>query len=297
MARYRLRSIRKDRDIALTLLVYGLPGLLLMAIFQLMPIITAFFYSFFNVNLMRGTMKFIGLRNFIDAFTDPEFLNSMWVTFKYFVMRVPLQMLCGFLLALMIFRDHSWNPIMRTIILVPVVSSMVAVTSIFSLMMHPTNGLLNALLGMFGIPPQGFLTDPGQALWAIDFITVWKNSGQTMLFFLAGMMTISQDIYEAADIDGASPLQKLFRITIPLLKATFAFVFLTTTIHAFQVFGPILLTTGGGPSGATKVVVMYIYDNAFTYNQVGYASTLSILLAMLLIMISLIQRKVKGGEE
>ena len=296
MSRYQLRSIRKDRDIALALLIYGVPGFILLILFQLLPIITAFIYSFFNVNLMRGTRTFIGLRNFIDAFSDREFLHSMWITFKYFLMRVPLQMVCGFLLALLISKEHRWNSLMRTIILVPVVSSMVVVTSIFGLMMHPSNGLLNALLGMIGIGPQGFLTDPDQALWSVTFITIWKNAGQTMLFFLAGMMIISRDIYEAADIDGANPLQKLLMITVPLMKTTFAFVFLTTTIHAFQVFGPVLLTTDGGPSGATEVVVMYIYDNAFTYNQVGYASTLSILLALLLIAISFVQRRIKGGE-
>ena len=294
MAKYRLRSIRKDKDIALALLVYGVPGFILLILFQLLPIITAFVYSFFNINLMRGTRTFIGLRNFINAFTDQEFLHSMWITLKYFFMRVPLQMICGFLLALMISKEHRWTSLMRTIILVPVVSSMVVVTSIFGLMMHPSNGLINSLIAVLGVPAQGFLTDPDQALWSVTFITIWKNAGQTMLFFLAGMMTISKDIYEAADIDGAGSLQRIVSITIPLMKATFAFVFLTTTIHAFQVFGPVLLTTDGGPSGATEVVVMYIYDNAFTYNQVGYASTLSILLALLLIAISFVQRKVKG---
>lgn len=296
MARYRLRSVRKDKDIAIALLIYGVPGFILLILFQLLPIITAFIYSFFSINLMRGTRTFIGLRNFIDAFTDREFLHSMWITFKYFLMRVPLQMVCGFLLALLISGRHRWTSLMRTIILVPVVSSMVVVTSIFGLMMHPSNGLLNSILALFGLPAQGFLTDPDQALWSVTFITVWKNAGQTMLFFLAGMMTIPRDVYEAADIDGVGPLQRITRITIPLMKATFAFVFLTTTIHAFQVFGPVLLTTDGGPSGATEVVVMYIYDNAFTYNQVGYASTLSILLALLLIAISFIQRRIRGGE-
>ncbi len=285
--------MKKDKDIVIALLLYGVPGLVLLVLFQLFPIFTAFEYSFFKINLMNGTKKFLGLKNYVNAFTDTDFLHSLWITFKYFLLRVPIQMVCGFLLALLIAKPRKWTGALRTVILIPVITSMVVATSILGLMFHPSNGLVNAMLQMVGIPPQGFLTDSGQALWTLAFITIWKNAGLTMLFFLAGLLSISDSIYEAAEIDGASTFQKHLYVTIPMLKPTIAFVFLTTTIRSFQVFGPVLLTTGGGPSGATKVAVMSIYENAFTYNQVGYASTQSIILAALLIAISIVQNRLK----
>ncbi|MCF7943564.1 MAG: sugar ABC transporter permease, partial [Spirochaetia bacterium] len=228
-------------------------------------------------------------RNYISAWNDARFINSLVTTVRYFLMRVPLQVLSGFFLALLIFRPKRWTGPMRTIFLLPVITSMVVITAILGLMMHPTNGLFNAVLDILHIPPLEYLTNPDQALESIVFITVWKNSGLTMLFFLAGMVAISPTLYEAATIDGASSFQKHWYVTLPMLKKTFAFVVITTTIRSFQVFGPILLTTAGGPADATRVVVMHIYDNAFVYNQMGYASALSVVLAVILIAVSLLQ--------
>lgn len=208
-----------------------------------------------------------------------------------------MQMVLGFLLSLLIYQPKRYTSALRTIILLPVVTSMVVVTSILALMMHPSNGLINSLLQLVGIPAQGFLTDPNQALFSIVLITVWKNVGMTMLFFLAGLMAISPTLYEAATIDGASSLQKHWYVTIPLLQKTFVFILITTTIRSFQVFGPILMTTNGGPLESTRVVVMDIYENAFVFNQLGYASTQSVLLALLLILISLVQSKASGRRK
>ncbi len=287
MERYQYRPGKKDRGLLLAIGLYALPALILAFIFQLLPIYKALEYSFFKINLMSGSRIFVGLRNYVAAFSDERFLGSLATTFRYFIMRVPLQMAIGFLLALLIYKPRRWTIPMRTVILLPVVTSMVAATAILGLMMHPSNGLFNALLQVIGLPPQGFLTDPGQALWSIVFITVWKNVGLTMLFFLAGLLAIPPSLYEAAVMDGASAVQKHLFVTVPLLRKTFAFVAMTTTIRAFQVFGPILMTTAGGPRDATRVVVMDIYDNAFVYNQMGYASALSVILALVLIVLQL----------
>lgn len=296
MERYRFQSLRQDKDIAIAILMYLVPGLILTFLFQLLPIIMALIYSFQKVNLMNNTARWVGLANYLSILQDGEFLESIVITIKYWGMRVPLQVIVGFFLALLISKPHSWTATIRTIILVPVVTSMVVATSVLGLMFHPSNGLVNAILSMFHIPPQGFLTDPSQALWTIALITIWKNCGMTMLFFLAGLMSISDNLFEAADIDGANSLQKTRFITIPMLKTTFTFVFLLTTIRSFQVFGPILLTTAGGPSGATRVVVMNIYDEAFNYNQIGISSAESVLLACILILISVAQRVLRRKE-
>ncbi len=294
MERYVYKKGGKQHDLLAAILINLLPTLLLTIVFQLIPILMAGWYSFLKVNLMAGTKHFIGLDNYVKAATDLKFLQSMATTVEYFLLRVPLQVVFGFLLSLIIYKPTRLTSILRTIILLPVVTSMVVVTSILALMMHPSNGLINSLLALVGLPAQGFLTDPGQALFSIVLITVWKNAGMTMLFFLAGLMAISPTLYEAAEIDGATALQKHWHVTIPMLKNTFIFVLITTTIRSFQVFGPILMTTNGGPMDTTRVVVMEIYENAFVFNQLGYASTQSVLLALILIAISLLQSRLSG---
>ena len=297
MDRYQYKPGRKDLDLLFAILLYVVPTMVLVFLFQLLPIYKAFEYSFQKINLMSGAKTFVGLKNYIAAFQDERFLTSMVTTIRYFLMRVPIQVIAGFLLALLIYKPRRWTAYLRTVILLPVVTSMVVVTAILGLMMHPSNGLFNSFIQMVGLPSLGFLTDPNQALESIVFITVWKNTGLTMLFFLAGLMAISPTLYEAAQIDGASALQKHWYVTIPMLKKTFAFILITTTIHSFQVFGPILMTTNGGPLNATRVIVMDIYENAFVFNQMGYASALSVILALILIVISLLQMRVSKSEK
>jgi len=297
MDRYQYKPGRKDLDLLFAILLYVVPTMVLVFLFQLLPIYKAFEYSFQKINLMSGAKTFVGMKNYLAAFQDERFLTSMVTTIRYFLMRVPIQVIVGFLLALLIYKPQRWTGFLRTVILLPVVTSMVVVTAILGLMMHPSNGLFNSILQMVGIPSLGFLTVSSQALESIVFITVWKNTGLTMLFFLAGLMAISPTLYEASQIDGASALQKHWYLTIPMLKKTFAFILITTPIHSFQVFGPILMTTNGGPLNATRVIVMDIYENAFVFNQMGYASALSVILALILIVISLLQMRVSKSEK
>lgn len=294
MDRYVYKRGKHQQDLLKAIILYCVPTAVLTLVFQLIPIGMAVVYSFMKVNLMSGTNTFIGFDNVKRLFNDARFLHSIGVTIKYFLLRVPLQMFVGFLLALLIYQPKRFTAALRTVILLPAVTSMVVVTSILALMMHPSNGLINSLLALISIAPQGFLTDPEQALFSIVLITVWKNVGMTMLFFLAGLMAISPTLYEAAVIDGASSLQKHWHVTIPMLQKTILFILITTTIRSFQVFGPILMTTNGGPLDSTRVVVMDIYENAFVFNQLGYASTQSVLLALFLIVISFIQSKASG---
>ncbi|WP_320129857.1 sugar ABC transporter permease [uncultured Sphaerochaeta sp.] len=291
MNRYQYVRGSKNKDLLHAILINCVPTILLIIVFQLLPILIAIIYSFMKINLMAGTKTFIGMHNYLHALQDERFLASLVTTLRYFFMRVPLQVILGFFLSLLFYQPKKWTPLLRTITLLPVITSMVVVTSILGLMMHPSNGLINSLLHIIGIPAQGFLTDPKQALGSIVFITVWKNVGMTMLFFLAGLMAISPTLYEAAAIDGCSFFQKHWSVTIPMLKKTFLFVLITTTIRSFQVFGPILMATNGGPLQSTRVVVLDIYENAFVFNQLGYASTQSVILAVILIGISLLQMR------
>jgi ABC-type sugar transport system permease subunit len=156
-------------------------------------------------------------------------------------------------------------------------------------MYHPTSGLINSILTSAGLPAQDFLTSPTQALPSIVVLTIWKDVGLVMIFYLAGLMGIDETLYEAATIDGANGWQQFRHITFPSLRGTHIFVLVTSTVAAFKVFIPVFMTTGGGPLNSTRVILLSIYEYAFRFNQLGYAAAISVILALILVVISVLQ--------
>ena len=270
-------------------LLLGLPALIGLAVFWYWPTIQAIVLGFQDYNLMSGSQAWTGFENYRTAATDPLLGLTFLNTVIYFLMEVPLQMALALALALLVRRGPAW---LRTVILVPTVTSMVVVSVIWGLMYHPNSGLINSLLGGVGLPPQPFLTSTQQAMPSIALLMIWKNVGFSMLFFLAGLVSIPGDYYEAAATDGANSLQLLRYITLPLLRGTVIFLLITNTVTAFKVFTPIFLITEGGPINATRVVVLYIFENAFRFNKMGYASAISVLLALFLLVISVYSLRV-----
>ena len=223
-------------------------------------------------------------------------MNSFKTTFKFFFLNVPVQMAIGLGLALLVRWPGKGVGLMRTIILLPTVTSMVVVSTLWGTLFHPNFGLINSILQSVGLPPQLFLVSPTQALPSVAVITIWKGVGVTMLFYLAGMMAIPNELYEAAKIDGANSWQLLRFITIPQLQRTTIFILMTTTIASFKVFVPVKILTGGGPFHATRVIVLYIFQLAFVFNRLGYAAAVSVILALILLAIALIQRRISREE-
>ena len=264
-------------------LLLSLPALVGLAIFWYWPTIQAVILGFQDYNLMSGSQAWTGFENYQTAATDPLLRLTFLNTVIYFLMEVPLQMALALALALLVQRGPAW---LRTIILVPTVTSMVVVSVIWGLMYHPNSGLINSLLAGVGVPPQPFLTSAQQAMPSIALLMIWKNVGFSMLFFLAGLVSIPRNYYEAAATDGANSRQLFRHITLPLLRGTVVFLIITNTVTAFKVFTPIFLITEGGPINATRVVVLYIFENAFRFNKMGYAAAISVLLALFLLVIS-----------
>jgi multiple sugar transport system permease protein len=241
-------QILAGRHLAIALL--SLPALTGMLIFLVWPLAEAAWISLFNYNLLRGTGEWRGLGNYAQALADPLFRHAMQTSVLFFVLKVPLQLLLGFGLAL--FVRGAWRGVglVRTVVLVPTVTSMVVVATIWGLMYDPSNGLFASILQTAGLPAQPFLTSPAQALPAIAAMMIWRDVGFTMILFLAGLSAIPRDYYEAAMIDGASGLQIARSITVPLLKRTTVFILIVETIAAFKVLTPVLLLTNGGPANA-----------------------------------------------
>lgn len=272
---------------AIALLI--LPSLALLTVFQLWPVFEALRLSLTDYNLLRGSGEFVGINNYSQALGDPIFRLSVWNSLSFFLLKVPLELVLGFLLALLVRRPSPGVGVLRSVVLIPTVTSIVVVSTIWGLMYDPTSGLLNGILRTAGLPPQAFLNSPQEALPSIAAMMIWKDVGFTMVFFLAGLNAIPDEYYEAAAIDGAGRVALIRHLTLPLLKPTIAFVLVVDTIGAFKVFTPILLLTKGGPSNATRVIVEYIYDNAFRFNRMGYAVAMAVLLALILVVLSVVQ--------
>ena len=272
------------------------PALVNFVVFRYVPIASAVYASLFEYSLIGGLGAFIGAEQYARALEDPIFWTAMKVTVLFALLKVPAQVALALGLALLLQRQIPATALVRTAVFLPVVTALVIASILWQMMYHPQQGLINGLLTTLGLPRQPFLTDVFQSLPALALMTVWKDVGFSMVIFLAGLAGIPEVYYEAAAIDGANARQRLLNITLPLLKRTTLFVLVTTTIFAFQVFTPVYVMTRGGPLDATKVIVFYIYQNAFAFNDMGYASALSIIVLFIILAVSLVQMWALRGE-
>jgi ABC-type sugar transport system permease subunit len=276
--------------------LFVLPALINFAIFRYIPIFMAGYASLFDYSLLGGFTDFVGAKNYVRAVEDDLFWTSMWVSFQYALMKVPVQVVISLLLAMFVSREVRGMSLARTIIFFPVVTSLVVAAILWQLMYNRDLGLIQSILSAFGLHHNGFLSNPTLALPSIVVMMVWKEVGFSMIIFVAGLKGIPEMFYDAAAIDGASPVQRFWHITLPLLKPVTLFVVVTQTISAFQVFVPIFVMTQGGPFFATNAIVYYIYQNGSAYNDMGYASALSFFVLALLVAISYFQFRLLRGQ-
>jgi len=272
--------------------LFLLPNLTGYLIFVLLPILFSLYLVFLEWDYMRGFsgIKWVGLDNFRAIAGDPKVVKSLWNNMLFSVLTVPTSMVLGLLLAVVLNQFVYFKNALRTLIFLPYISSLVAVSVIWSIMYNSKSGPINAVLRSFGIrnPPE-WLASPDSAMYAIIIMSVWATLGYAMVIYLAGLQGIPKDLYEAAEIDGASPIRKLLQITIPMLTPTSLFLAITLLIGSFQVFGPVAVMTQGGPVDSTMVLSYYIYLLAFRYYKMGYAAALSWFLFALIFIVTIIQ--------
>jgi len=293
-ARRRLLTLQRRRY--LVALLFVLPALLNFLVFRYIPMALAAQASLYDYSLLAGWGDFVLWKNFVRAFEDDIFRTSLWVSIKYAIGKVPLQVLFALLLALFVSREVRGMGVIRTIIFIPVVTSLVVAALLWSMMYNKDLGLLQSLLGVFGLRHPGLLSSSTWALPAIVVMMVWKEVGFSTIIFVAGLKGIPTMFYDAAAIDGANRLQQFLYITLPLLKPITLFIVVTQTISAMQVFVPIFVMTQGGPFFATNAVVYYIYQNGFHYNDMGYASAMSFFILALLVTVAYFQFKLLKGN-
>ncbi|GLS23362.1 sugar ABC transporter permease [Labrys miyagiensis] len=274
--------------------LFILPALIGFIVFYFLPTIRAIEISLTDWNLMRAP-KFVGLDNYVKLMGDPRFWQSVRITLLYVIYNIPLQTALGLLLAVLLDR-LSKSVAVRAIVVAPYLLSNVVVALIFLWLLDPVLGVTNAFLNLVGIARQPFLTTPGLALISIVGINIWRHTGLIALLFYAGLQAIPKSLYEAAKIDGASEWRMFWHITLPLLRPVLVFIVVTSVIGSFQIFDTIAVATRGGPVNSTSAIIWYIYESAFRFSKMGYASAMSVLLFLVLIAVTLVQMRVLRAD-
>lgn len=264
-------------------LAYISPWIIGFLVFQLYPLAASLYYSFTDFNMFSAP-TFVGWKNYIYMFTqDPLFKVSLQRTFIYVIIGVPVKLSFAFFIAMILNQKLRCMNVFRTVYYLPsIVGGSVAVSILWRLL-FTKEGAINGFLGLFGVPAVNWLGDPDLALFTISLIIVWQF-GSSMVLFLAGLQQIPEDLYEAARVDGAGKIRCFFRITVPLITPVLFFNLIMQMIDAFQDFTGAMIVTNGGPLNQTYLYALKLYDDGFKYFKMGYASALSWVL-FLIIMI------------
>lgn len=294
--------VKKQRESGLlTASPFLLPSLIGLLIFSFLPLVISGLISLTDWNgldKLTGANffgeHFIGLQNYKTILTTPEFWRTLGNTAEYIVLYIPLMLISSLLVAYLLSRPHKCIGVFRVLYYIPVLTSWVAASLIWKSVLSPQYGALNGILKIFGIQGPGWLQDENWAMPAIVLVSVWKDMGFFGLILLSGIVGINKTYYEAASLDGAGGWKKFTRITIPLLTPSIFYVLIVSLINAFQLFPQIMIMTGGGPNGATQVMVERIYNYGFRYYRMGYAAAFSWLLFAIIMVFTAIQMK---GQE
>ncbi|HEY0187233.1 MAG TPA: sugar ABC transporter permease [Cellulomonas sp.] len=268
---------------------------LLFLVFTLVPVLMALVLGFTDYSII-GDTSWVGLDNFRRLLTDPYFGTAMRNTVVYTVLYVPLGYLVALATALLLNRGPRGRTTFRTLFYLPMVSSTVATATIWYWLLNPTHGLLNAVLGWFGIDGPSWLYSSRWAMLAIVLMSVWCLFGGNMLLLLGGLQNIPGELYEAATLDGAGAVQRFWHVTLPGLSRTSFFVLTLLVINAFQVFDQAYVLTQGGPGNSTLTIVYYIYNQGFGSLKMGYASAMSFVLAALILLVSVVNNRLVNRD-
>ena len=267
--------------------LFLLPAVAVLIVFFFIPFFQTFGLSFFDYSSSIYNPTFNGVDNYIKLFKEPIFYKVMFNTFMYLIIAVPFLVTFPLFLAILINQKIRGITLYKILLYLPVIVSIVVAAIAFK-WLYAGQGILNYILTLFHLEPIGWLVDTKWALFSVAIVTIWKGIGYYMMIYLASLMSVPQDLYEACDIDGANFLTKHLTVTIPHIMPTIALVSTISTISAMKVFAEIFVMTTGGPLNSTKTIVYYIYERAFENLDLGYASALAVVLLIVVMLFSLI---------
>lgn len=278
--------------------IYILPSLILILCFSVIPIFMSAFFSFTEYNVMNPP-KFVALSNYEKILQDEYVREALLNTLKYVVITVPIQtcLSLAFAAFLATKMQNKGGEFLRSVMFIPVIASAVTSGTIWRTILGADGGILNNILGVFGVAPLNWLGDSRTSLVSICIVAIWKNVGYFLVIFYAGIMDIPKSLYEAARVDGANTYQQFFRITLPMLKPITSLVVTLGIIWSFQVFDLAYQMTGGGPGYSSVTIVMAIYNAAFKQYKMGYACALAMVLLVIVLIINAVKQRAFGEKE
>lgn len=275
------------------------PSSLILIIFVFVPLFEAFMISLTNMDIYMNEYHFIGMDNYVRMLADSRVWNATKNTIVYTLAEVPLQIFISLLMLFFMLSNNRFHKLLRTVFYIPYVCSMTAISIMWSMILNKNSGMVAFLLGRIGIEIPNLLATEGYAMGTVIAVSVWKMFGYTLTLLTAAALGVSQSLYEAAEIDGASWFAKFIYVTIPGIRQTIAFCLVTTLISALQVFDQIYVLTQGGPLYSTETLVGYIFERGFKTApfDVGYATSVAVYLFFLIAIITFILRKYSIGRE
>lgn len=267
--------------------LFLLPAGIVLLIFFFIPFFQTIGLSFLNYSNNIYNPSFAGLENYVQILHNPIFYKVMWNTLLYLVAAVPILAIIPLFLAILINQKIKGITLYKILIYLPVIVSIVVAAIAFK-WLYAQQGILNYILNVMHINSIGWLTDPKYAIYSVIIVTIWKGIGYYMMIYLAALMSVPKELYEACDIDGANFLTKHLTVTVPHIMPTIALVTTISSISAMKIFAEIYVMTKGGPLNSTKTIVYYIYEKAFENLDLGYASAMAVILLIIVMAFSLV---------
>lgn len=281
--------------------LFVVPALIVLGIFVYMPLVSNVINSFHSFTLSSTTKEWVGLANYKNLFTDKTILISIWNNVLYAIISIIIQVGGGLVLAAVledaVFRKVS--PVFRSIYFIPTILSMTVVCLLFEFVYNPQMGLLNSFLSVVGLDDltRVWLGSKKTAMYAVIAVSQWQSIGYVAMLFIVAIQKIPKELYEAAEVDGASKIQRFFSITVPQVRQMFFVTMVLTVVGAFTVFNEPYILTGGGPGTATMVLSLHMYQTGFVKNNMGYASAIAMLIFVITAILSSVQFMTYGTEE
>ncbi len=287
----KTRMSRRTRRDLFAFIGFTAPNFILLGVFVFWPILYSLYLSFFKWNMISPKKTFLGFENYTRLFSDPVFWQITRNTLILAVSTVVIKLTLALIFALQLNRKPKGGSLYRAIIFSPTFTTSVAVAMVWTWIFEPTFGLFRLVFKAFGMTSPNWLYNVNWSLPAVIIVLIWSRVGYDMVLFLAGLKNISEEIYDAALVDGVNPWQNFFYITFPLLSPTTFFLTVTSFIGALKAFDIISIMTDGGPMNSSNVFVLYLYQNAFQWFKTGYASAIALILFIIIMVITLIQNR------
>ncbi|MDX8443206.1 carbohydrate ABC transporter permease [Mesorhizobium australafricanum] len=269
------------------------PALILLVVLFFLPVLAVFGIALTDWQFGASTLSFVGFANFTEVFSDEGFRASLVNTVFYVAIVVPGTITFGLVIALLIESGKSFRAFYRAIHFLPFMATLTAMAIAWEALLHPTIGLVNQMLAGLGLPTANWLRDENTVLPVLAVIGIWQNLGYAMVLFLAGLKSIPQDLYDAADIDGADLwLDRLRTVTLPMLGPVSMFVFIVVALRAFETFDTVQILTQGGPGHASEMLLYTLYRESFEYLRTGYGASVAVVFLFIVAALTLIQARV-----